>query len=260
MAGRTGDLVQRASVYHHLYEHSGRNHCFPLLAAHGALWASGYFRNGLRFGRVVAAGRLVLGDDPAVLLDRLHCFAEAFRDINRRVCLETYFIYHLSADRRLASDAERLIPADLLEAMERCHAARMEGRSLSDRERRDLFTAFFLWEQANIVGPAISHAFASFDWPLIRTLALRPKIRFSYFDSGPLAFANFEDTEERIVMGLRAFDRAARRGWSVVEQALDDYGVMPSAFTAHPQGFFDRLVEACRTAMDGDLPVPAAQG
>lgn len=46
LAGTTGDLVQRASVYHHLYADSGRNHSFPLLAAHRALWASGYFRVG----------------------------------------------------------------------------------------------------------------------------------------------------------------------------------------------------------------------
>jgi hypothetical protein len=41
LAGGINDLTQRASVYHHLFEHSQGNHLFPLLAAHGALWAAG---------------------------------------------------------------------------------------------------------------------------------------------------------------------------------------------------------------------------
>jgi len=58
LAGRPADLVQRASVYRHLFAHSGGNHAFPLLGAHGALWGSGYFRKGLRFGGVVASDGL----------------------------------------------------------------------------------------------------------------------------------------------------------------------------------------------------------
>ncbi len=52
LAGGLGDLAQRATVYHHLFEHSGRNHIFPLLAAHGAMWAKGYFRFGKRLGQI----------------------------------------------------------------------------------------------------------------------------------------------------------------------------------------------------------------
>jgi hypothetical protein len=50
LAGRTGDFAQRAATYHHLYQHSGGNHAFPLLAAHGALWGSKHFRAGMRLG------------------------------------------------------------------------------------------------------------------------------------------------------------------------------------------------------------------
>lgn len=192
LAGATGDLVQRASVYHHLYADSGNNHSFPLLAAHGALWASGYFRAGLRFGSIVASGRRLMGDDADQLRSMLASFAEQFRDINRRVCVETFFIYHLTADPKLIVSAERLVPASLLVEMDRCHHAKQIGRVLSDRERRELFKAFFLWEQANIVGPSIEQAFGDFDWPLIRSLALRPKIKFSYFSRTPLAFKNLD--------------------------------------------------------------------
>src|ERR1700687_5938045 len=118
-AGSIGSLAQRASVYHHMFEHSGRNHAFPLLAAHGALWAKGYFQAGMRFGWATAWGEAMLGADRQDLVRRLHRFADDFRDINRRVCVETYFIYHLTADRRLAGVSGNLVPPDLLERLRR---------------------------------------------------------------------------------------------------------------------------------------------
>lgn len=54
LAGGLTDLAQRATVYHHIFEASGRNHIFPLIAAHGALWARGYFAFGMRLGAVLA--------------------------------------------------------------------------------------------------------------------------------------------------------------------------------------------------------------
>ena len=111
LAGGLGDLAQRASVYHHLFEHSGGNHCFPLLAAHGALWASGYFRSGMRVGSIVSWGHAAAGNERhrQELMRRLTKFANDFRDINRRVCVETYFVYHLSNADHLFPAAERLI-------------------------------------------------------------------------------------------------------------------------------------------------------
>ena len=234
-------MVQRASVYHHLYAHSGGNHSFPLLAAHGALWASGYFRAGMRFGSLVATGRGILGDNSEALMRNLTEFAEAFRDINRRVCVETFFIYKLTAAVSLAEVAERHVPPNLLAEMDRCHHARRNNRTLSATERRGLFEAFFHWEQAHIVGPAIHSAFAAFNWPLIRRMALTPKIRFAYFGGKPLAFRDFSDTDERIEKGIAAFDRASKHGWSKVEQALDDYSVMPDAFMIDPSAFFSAV-------------------
>lgn len=244
LAGSTRDLMQRATVYHHLYAHSGGNHSFPLLAAHGALWASGYFRKGMRFGALVAFARSLKGDDRIDLLRRLKSFAEDFRDINRRVCVETFFIYWLTARRHLREEAERIVPADLLDAMDGCHSAREQGRTLSYSEHRDLFKAFFLWEQANIVKPSIEQAFAEFDWPLIHRMALRPNIRFSYFRRSPLMFRNFCDTEERIEMGIRAYDKAHAAGWDKVEHCLTDYGIMPSEFSVDPIRFFQALTQS----------------
>jgi hypothetical protein len=239
LAGNIGALTQRASVYHHMFQHSGRNHTFPLLAAHGALWAKGYFQAGIRFGLAAALGQAIFGNDRQYLVRRLHKFANDFRDINRRVCVETYFIYHLTADRRLAEVAGNIVPPSLLEQMTRCHAARRANRALSDIERRSLFTAFFLWEQMNIVGPAVERAFDEFCWPLVKALALRPRIRFAYFPRHtPLVFSNFADMDERIELGLAASNLASTAGWESVEEALSCYGLMPSEFSSDPARYF----------------------
>lgn len=245
LAGGLGDLAQRASVYHHMYQHSKGNHCFPLLAAHGALWASGYFRSGMRVGSLVSWGHALAGNvrHRNELMDRLRKFANAFRDINRRVCVETYFVYYLSGTDCLAPAAERLIPANLLDQMARCHAARRAGRAMSDRERRSLFEAFFLWEQETIVGPAVAQAFAEFDWPFIGAIARQPRIAFAYFPHS-LAFSDFSDTAERIEKGLRAFDIAEAVGWKEVEHELASYGILPFDFSVDPEYQFMRIFKS----------------
>lgn len=244
LAGSLGDLAQRASVYHHLFEHSGANHCFPLLAAHGALWASGYFRLGIRVGSLLSWAQVIASDDRSrqELMRRLTKLANDFRDINRRVCIETYFAYYISSTDSLLPAAERSISPDLLDQMAQCHAARRAGRALSSRERRSLFEAFFLWEQATIVGPAVERAFNEFDWPIIKAMALRPRISFAYFPrSAPLVFRDFSDTDERIEKGLMAFDLAEAAGWDKVDDKLRSYGILPSEFSIDPNNYFKNL-------------------
>ena len=242
LAGGLSDLAQRAAVYHHLFQHSRGNHVFPLLAAHGALWARGYFRLGMRLGAALSWQHPRSPERRRQRMAALAAFADAFRDINRRVCVETYAIYY-------ASDRPGLLPADgagiapaLLEQMARCHAARRAGRVLSPGEKRDLFGAFFLWEQDNVVGPAVEAAVAAFDWPLVRRLALTPTVRFAYLPRRKaLPFRNFADKAERIERGFQAFDRGADIGWSQVEHALAAYGVMPAGFLAAPADWFRRM-------------------
>src|SRR5687767_1523301 len=87
MAGARGDLAQRAMVYHHLFRHSGGSHVFPLLAAHGALWGKGYFALGTKVGQVLSLLDLYRPAERRRRLASLAAFADAFRDINRRVCI-----------------------------------------------------------------------------------------------------------------------------------------------------------------------------
>ena len=256
LAGALTDLGQRASVYHHLYEDSGGRSVFPLIAAHGALWGAGYFALGMKVGTLLSAQFLF---DPAVRRDKLsqlHAFADAFREINRQVCVEAYTAYHFSKLHGRAPDAERYLQPRLLAALNRCHRAQALHEPLPQPARRELFEAFFLWEQEVIVGPAVEQALAALDWPLIRREALRPRIQFAYFASSrDMGFADFASTAERIEKGMRAYELAEQAGLKQVEAALCRYGVLPRAFfhdsLAHFSGLRQRLNLPARLPVAG---------
>lgn len=240
LAGGLNDLAQRATVYHHLYEHSGRNHIFPLIAAHGALWARGYFAFGMQLGRVLSWQHCTSRRKRAELMEQLHAFADVFRDVNRRVCVATYAMYHFTAAHGENPAAAALIDASLLVALNRMHAARRSGVELADRQKRELFEAFFYNEQQTVVGPAIENAVAQFDWPLMRWIALQPRIRFAYFPAARrLRFRDFSSKEDRIANGLTAFDTAAEVGWRQCEAALRQYEILPPEFFVGSVRHFD---------------------
>lgn len=242
LAGGLTDLSQRATVYHHIFKESGGNHIFPLIAAHGALWARSWFGFGMKLGKVLAWQYAFSGETRRSKLAKLEEFANVFRDINRRVCVDVYANFHFTKRYGKHPDAAKVVPADLLQALNRIHTANEAGVELTDDERREVFTAHFLSEQQHIVGPAIEKAVAEFDWPLLRMLALRPLVRFAYFRR-PLLFRNFANKEERIANGLVAFNVAADAGWENVEQALRSYDVLPEQFFAKPIEYFASLRE-----------------
>ena len=90
LAGDVDDLAQRALVYLYLFRTSGGNHTFPLLAAHGALWASCHFKRGMRISKFCARAQFLNEAHRTRRLAEVAAFATAMRDINRRVCAETY--------------------------------------------------------------------------------------------------------------------------------------------------------------------------
>ena len=242
LAGGLNDLSQRATVYHHVFRESGGNHIFPLIAAHGALWARSWFSFGMKLGRVLSWQYGLSRTTRRKKLKKLEEFANVFRDINRRVCIDVYANFHFTRQFGEHPDAAKIVAVDLLQALNRIHRANRSGIELTDDERREVFTAHFLSEQQHIVGPTIEKAVAEFDWPLLRTLALRPVIRFAYFGRSFL-FRNFASKEERIEKGLTAFNVAADVGWNNVEQALRSYDVLPERFFARPTEYFAALRE-----------------
>lgn len=243
LAGGLNDLSQRATVYHHIFKDSGGNHIFPLIAAHGALWARSWFSFGMKLGKVLSWQYALNAETRRSKLAKLEEFANVFRDINRRVCVDVYANFHFTKRYGKHPDASKIVPADLLEALNRVHAANDSGTELTDDERREVFTAHFLSEQQHIVGPSIEKGIAEFDWPLLRMIALRPLIRFAYFRRTFL-FRNFANREERIEKGLLAFNTAAEIGWENVEQDLRKYDVLPEQFFARPIEYFASLREA----------------
>lgn len=231
LAGKTRDLSQRATTYHHLYQDSGGNHVFPLIAAHGALWARGYFQFGVSLGKVLSMQFFMDRAKQQEQLKSLNAFAEAFREINRIVCVDTYTTYHLTKlygeDRRLLE----FLSEDLLTAYARIHHARRAGVRLSDSELRSIFRAFFDNEQEQIVAPRIAAAMERFQWPLLKTIAIRPVIRFAYFPNARwFWFRNFTNQQERTDRGLQAFDLAAQVGWEQVAEKLRAYNTLPESF------------------------------
>lgn len=242
LAGSLTALSQRATTYHHLFRDSGGNHIFPLVAAHGALWARGYFTFGMKLGRWLSWQYLFDSDQRERQLAALEDFANAFRDVNRRVCIDTYANYHFAAQFGEHPDAATIIDPQLLGALNRVHAARRAGRELSDAERRHVFETHFLHEQANVVGPSLQTAVERFNWPLLRAIALRPLIRFAFFREREFFwFRNFARREERIEKGLRAFDIAATVGWDRVESSLREYDILPAAFFTDSVRYFSEL-------------------
>ena len=94
MAGELDDLARRADVYRTMFRASGQRNVFPLIAAHGALWAVGYFELGKLGGMLMSLPYLLTPALRREKLAGLKVFADKFKDINRRVCAESYAIYH----------------------------------------------------------------------------------------------------------------------------------------------------------------------
>ena len=242
LAGTSRQLSQRAATYYHLYEDAGRNHIFPLIAAHGALWARGYFAFGRKLGEVLSWQYGYSPERKRQKLDALEAFAESFREVNRRVCVEIYTTYHFTKQYGEHPLAAKIVRPNLLASLRLLHCANREGVKLDDGTRRAIFEAHFLDEQASIVGPRIEQAVADFDWPLMKSLALMPAVRFAYFPRGKwLQFWKFDQTNERIARGLSAFDLAASVGWKYVEATIDRYHVMPAAFFDDSRAHFADL-------------------
>ncbi|QDQ24969.1 hypothetical protein FNU76_00625 [Chitinimonas arctica] len=242
LAGGVSDLSQRASVYHHMYADSGGRNIFPLIAAHGALWAAGYFKKGLLAGKILSCRHIFNKKFRQELLESLDIFANKFRDINRRVCAESYAIYYYTKIYGRTEVIESAIGKGFADTLCQSHESSMLGTAFNKHSRSTLFSAFFSWEQENIVAPSVTAAYNEFNWKTVKKLALKPKVEFSYFGTrNPLQFIDFSNKDERIIRGLQAYERAEEIGLDRVENALASYKVMPEAFILNPGKYFSDL-------------------
>jgi len=242
LAGGLLDIPRRALILHNVYLDSGRNHAFSLIAAHGALWAQGYFEAGGSLGRLIARRYFYDRDERAYRLGLLRRFAEDFRVVNRQVCIDSYANYHFTKRHGREPGADAVVPPELLDALNRVHSARERGRVLPATEARATFERSFRSEQEVTVAPGVKAAIEGFECRIMRFLCLRPLVRFAYFPPFRyLWFRDFADQAERIERGLRAYDVAARVGWGRVERSLRDYGVMPPELLESPEASLAEL-------------------
>lgn len=234
-AGPADAMAQRALIYHQLYVHSGGNHCFALVAAHGAIWGHGYFRWMRRLAWLAGLSELILHPASRTVVRRTATLIAGLMEINRGVCAETLFIYSITADPRLRAACESLVAPALLERMLSCHAARRAGRKLSPPEQAALYDCFFAWDQEYVVTQRLAEVYGKFDCPVVDWLAIRPPVRFAYFRRNEtLFFRNFLDVDERIAKGRMAYDRAVRAGWDRVEALLTGHPDLTELASAMP--------------------------
>jgi len=242
LAGRRDDMQQRAVVYHHLYLVSGGNFVFPLIAAHGALWAKWYLVAAHFAARVLSFLDITSALTRRERFAQYRAYVNAFKDINRSVMVESYTVFHASRlfGDKVLSDWD--MPEHLIEQMMACHAATAAGENLSDTALRQFYEDFFRWEQIKVVGPVVDDALAAFQWRLMRWFCLRPWVWFSYFRFGrSMNFRNFADPEERTQKGLIAFDRAASTGWKKIEANLRLNPFFPREISLDPNIYFREL-------------------
>ena len=250
LAGGLTDIPRRVAILTNIYLDSGRNHTFSQMAAHGALWALGYFEDGGSLGRLVAKRYFYNPQERAYRLGILREFAEGFRAVNRLVCIDTYTNYHFVKQYGEFSSAVDFIPASLLDALNRVHHARRGETSLSPTEMRQVFEQSFHCEQEVTVAPGVAKAVAEFECKIMRTLCLHPVVRFAYFPRFRyLLFRDFSDKQERIEKGMRAYDIATQVGWDHVWKTMEYYGQMPQRFFSSPLDYFHEIkAEIVRSA------------
>ena len=226
LAGGLTDIPRRAAFHLALYRESARQHPFPLLALHGALWGARFFETTGRLGQALRARYFYDARERAERMALLARFADGFKAVNRAVFLDTYANYHFSKRYGREPGADRIVRPSLLAALNTVHDAVRRGADLSPATRRAVFEQALRWEQEVTVAPGVSAEIARFDCPILRRLCLSPVVRFAFFPPArAFVFRNFGDPSERIRRGLQAYDLGARAGWARVEASRDAYGI-----------------------------------
>lgn len=241
LAGGLLDIPRRVRLLYQMYIDSAGNHLFPLIAAHGALWAAGYFEIGGAIGRLIARRYFYNSRERAYRLGLLDEFATGFRRVNRQVCIDTLTNYWFLRDHGAVPEAAQLLPESLVDTLRLVHQNRIAGQRLGSVERRRIFEQSFRCEQEVTVAPGVAEAIAGFDCRVMQFICLHPLVRFRFFPRWRyLVFRNFGQTDERIRRGLQAFEFAERAGDEHVVETLGHYPVMTLDEIRSPLCEFDQ--------------------
>jgi len=256
LAGGPGDMAQRVALLHAIFVDSGENHAFPEVALHGALWAYGFYERRGAISRAIAYRYFYDREERARRSYMLFEFAQGFKEANRSVFVDTYANYWFTREHGEAPGAEEHVAPELLDALNRVHRARRTGRPLTRPERAAVFETALLFEQESTVGPKVRREVEKFDCPVLRTLVLKPVVRFGYFPrTTAMRFRDFGDTGERIEKATRSYELAERAGWRTVGEAIRFQGVLPARFFADPLAYAGGLrAAAAPGAVPGAVP------
>lgn len=246
LAGAPGAIAQRATILWSLYADSKGNHTFPLVAAHGALWADRHFDRTGPIAELTAIRYFYSRPERDKRMKMLDAFSEGFQDANRSVFIDTYANYWFTKRFGQQPGADAVIPSTLLAALNGAHHAARTGRPLTEAQKRSVYETALHFEQESTVSPKVQALVKDFDCPILRMLALKPWVRFTYFPSRKLFFFDdFSSKQERVRYALRARDLASKAGWKKVEAAMRDYGVLPQPFLSDRA----RYAESLRTQL-----------
>jgi hypothetical protein len=242
LAAGAGDMPQRVALLHSIFEDSGRNHAFPEVALHGALWAYGFYERRGAVSRAISYRYFYDRDERARRAYMLFVFSQGFKEANRSVFIDTYANYFFTKRHGEAPSAETIVAPQLLDALNRVHRAARTGRTLSRAERAGVFETSLLFEQETTVGPKVKEEVSKFDCPILTRIVLKPVVRFNYFPHlTVLRFHDFSNTEERIEKAVRSYELAERTGWPHVTRCIRYYGVLPERFFADPLSYAEGL-------------------
>ena len=242
LAGKPGDIRQRAVFFHEIYQDSNQNHCFAEIAMHGALWAYNFFETTGTLGKLISYRYFYNGKEMKYRHGLLQGFSEGFKAANRSVFIDTYSNYYFTKEFGKGLESEEFLKPDLLNALQTIHSASKAEKFLETNDRRDLFKTTLQWEQETTVAPAVKAEISKFDCPILKKLVLRPFVRFSYFPRLKFFwFKNFSETNERIKKAHECFEVAENVGWKNVFKSLEKYEVLDKNFFNNPLEFTKNL-------------------
>jgi hypothetical protein len=242
VAGEPGDIARRVMFHHFIYQDSGGNHVFPLVALHGAMWAADFFETTGRLGDALRARYFYNKSERDFRMSLLSSFAEGFKTVNRQVFIDTYTNYFYTKHYGEHPAAGGLLQQSLFEALRTMQQASCSGQALEPEQKRHLFSQALEYEQELTVAPGVQAEVERFDCPILRFLCLRPVVHFSYFPRQTYFwFRNFADKNERIAKAMRSYDVASRAGWTTVEGAMRSSRLVPREYWSDPVGYVATL-------------------
>ena len=216
LAGRPKDFGQRAVVLHHLYDHSRGHHHWALAEARRELRIAEALevlrRKASRWGWLASRR-----ERARVALEAL---GHALGEQSRQRCVAAYSGYRLAGARSLRDEAERRLPAPLLDSLTACHAARRSGAAMTFNDLGIQFDLSEAFAATALASEAVEAAWTAINASGLRRAAQR-------------------------LLGCRSNDRALardrKRGWAKVEAVLRQDPGLPTSFRANPAQHFYAL-------------------